>query len=186
MSITPSGGGSSLAPKTLASGVMSMSDQVEELAAVFDRLKFWFGQMGETGTQLRAWANDALIEPPTAFGRDLIRLGNALNNLTWQSMDAAPKDGTWIQARIPGHGADNVIAWMDGLQNSADEPCGGWSFVTDQEPPDSWTDGICWDVNEDGVASVAPTAWKRLPPAVAEGNGPKDSSASTARPEGAP
>ena len=33
----------------------------------------------------------------------------------WFSMDLAPKDGTSIQAVIPGHGADNIIFWLDGL-----------------------------------------------------------------------
>lgn len=87
----------------------------------------------------------------------------------WLLMATAPKDGTPFQARIPGHGEDNVIAWINGLQDSRDNQCGGWAFVTDQEPPDSWTDGVCWEVNEDGVASVAPTAWKRLPEQASEG-----------------
>lgn len=75
-------------------------------------------------------------------------------------MDAAPRDGTPIQARIPGDGESNIIAWFDGLLNSQGEDCGGWMIVEEQEPPDSWTDGVCWEVNEDGVASVKPTAWK--------------------------
>ena len=80
----------------------------------------------------------------------------------WQSMETAPQDGTAIQARIPGHGSDNIIGWIDGLQDSRDNQCGGWAFMTEQEPPDSWTDGVCWEVNEDGVASVKPTHWKSL------------------------
>lgn len=81
----------------------------------------------------------------------------------WQTMDTAPKDGTVFQARIPGHGDDNVIAWLYGLVDSQDRICGGWSFVEDQEPPDCWTDGICWEVNEDGKASIKPTHWRPVP-----------------------
>mgnify|MGYP006921342566 CR=1 FL=1 len=81
----------------------------------------------------------------------------------WQDISTAPKDGTAIQAKIPGNGSDNIIAWYGGLLNSDNEPCGGWSFVEDQEPPDCWTDGICWEVNESGVASVKPTHWMPLP-----------------------
>lgn len=33
----------------------------------------------------------------------------------WQDMESAPRDGTHIQAEIPGHGSDNVIFWIDGL-----------------------------------------------------------------------
>lgn len=78
----------------------------------------------------------------------------------WQSMGTAPKDGTAIQAEIPGNGSDNMIAWFDNLIDSNGVSCGGWQFVSEQEPPDSWTDGTCWAVNEDGVSSVPPTRWK--------------------------
>jgi hypothetical protein len=80
----------------------------------------------------------------------------------WQPIETAPTDGTWIQAEIPGHGADNVIVWATGLLDSNERECGAWSFATEQEPPDSWTDGYCWAVNEDGEASVKPTRWKPL------------------------
>jgi hypothetical protein len=81
----------------------------------------------------------------------------------WQLIDTAPIDGTEIQAAIPGNGADNVIACHDGFINTAGEDCASWVFVTEQEPPDCWTDGVCWEVNEDGNASVRPTHWKPLP-----------------------
>lgn len=77
----------------------------------------------------------------------------------WQPIKTAPKDGTAFQARIPGYGEDNIIAWMGGLMDSDGADCGGWGFMDDQEPPDCWTDGICWDVNESGEPSVRPTHW---------------------------
>lgn len=81
----------------------------------------------------------------------------------FQSIKTAPTDGTPIQAEIPGHGADNVIAWIGDLIDSNGNDCGGWAFVSDQEPPDCWTDGTCWAANEDGNPSVLPTRWKPLP-----------------------
>lgn len=82
----------------------------------------------------------------------------------WQGIESAPKDGTEIQARIPGNGEDNVIAWQsDAFLGTDGDPCGGWAFTRDQEPPDCWTDGVCWSVNEDEVASIPPTHWKPLP-----------------------
>jgi hypothetical protein len=81
----------------------------------------------------------------------------------WQPIETAPKDGTEIQAKIPGHGADNVIAWDDGLVDCDGADCGGWTFTREQEPPDDWTDGICWSVNGDGEPSTQPTHWKHLP-----------------------
>ena len=81
----------------------------------------------------------------------------------WQAIETAPKDGTWIQARIPGNGSDNIIAWRGWYTTDEDEEVCAWTFMTAQEPPDCWTDGVCWTVNEDGVASVPPTEWKPLP-----------------------
>lgn len=81
----------------------------------------------------------------------------------WQPISTAPRDGTEIQAMIPGHGADNVIAWQaDAFMTTEEETCGGWAFTRDQEPPECWTDGICWAVNADEQASVQPTMWKAL------------------------
>ena len=77
-------------------------------------------------------------------------------------MGAAPLDGTAIQAEIPGNGSDNIIAWMVGLVDAEGRDGGGWSFVEDQEPPGCWTDGICWEQNEDGIKSVLPVRWKHL------------------------
>lgn len=68
--------------------------------------------------------------------------------MTWQDISTAPRDGTDIQARIPGHGEDNIIAWQSGFMDENEEDCGGWAFTTDQEPPPCWTDGVCWGSNE--------------------------------------
>ena len=38
----------------------------------------------------------------------------------WRDISTAPKDGTAFQARIPGHGEDNIIAWFDGLLDETD------------------------------------------------------------------
>jgi len=83
--------------------------------------------------------------------------------MDWQDISTAPKDGTPIQARIPGNGDDNIIAWLGGLEADDGGEAWSWVFVEDQEPPDDWTDGICWTINEDGVASTLPTHWQPLP-----------------------
>lgn len=83
--------------------------------------------------------------------------------MSWQSIETAPRDGTWVQAKIPSHGSDNIIAWDEGFLNSSGEDVFCWVFPTDQEPPDCWIDGVCWEENEDGVKSIEPTHWKSLP-----------------------
>lgn len=81
----------------------------------------------------------------------------------WQDIETAPKDGTSIQARIPGHGEDNVIAWHSGFLDADEQDCCCWVFTTEKEPPECWTDGVCWASNEDEVPSVQPTHWQPLP-----------------------
>jgi hypothetical protein len=95
---------------------------------------------------------------------DAAALRGLIQRAGWQPIETAPKDGTAIQVRIPGHGEDNIIAWQGGLLDSSGNDCGAWCFVTEQEPPECWTDGWCWEVNEDGAASVQPTHWKPTPP----------------------
>lgn len=80
----------------------------------------------------------------------------------WQPIETAPQDGTAIQVEIPGHGSDFIVAWLEGFTDSDDNPCGCWALVEDQEPPDCWTDGVCWAVNADGLPSAQPTRWKPL------------------------
>ena len=86
----------------------------------------------------------------------------------WKPIETAPRDGTAIQARIPGHGEDNIIAWCDGFLDGNGVDCCAWAYVTEQEPPDDWTDGVCWEVNEDGVRSTWPTHWQSAPEAKEE------------------
>lgn len=79
----------------------------------------------------------------------------------WQEIGTAPRDGTTIQARIPGHGDDNLIAFVYIGDCGVDGGEGyGWTFVTDQEPPSCWTDGYCWASNEDEKPSIQPTHWR--------------------------
>ena len=79
----------------------------------------------------------------------------------WMSIESAPRDGTAILAEIPGHGSDCVIAWSGGLLDSNGDECGGWEYL-EGEPPECWTDGVCWEVNAEGQKSMHPTRWKPL------------------------
>ncbi|MCF1502954.1 hypothetical protein L0F51_04135 [Afifella sp. H1R] len=92
-----------------------------------------------------------------------VKGGKTATEADWRPIETAPCDGTPIQARIPGHGEDNIIAWMDGFLDEHERPCCSWVMVEDQEPPKSWTDGVCWEANEDETASVQPTHWRPRP-----------------------
>jgi len=90
-------------------------------------------------------------------------LSDEMKAAGFRPMSEAPRDGTDIQAIIPGHGWDNVIAWVSGYMDEDGQDCCTWAFTTDQEPPACWTDGVCWESNEDEVPSIQPIAWKPLP-----------------------
>lgn len=79
---------------------------------------------------------------------------------TWRLIATAPKDGSPIKAKIPGHGEDNIIAWHEGFLDASENNCGAWCFEDDDKAPDCWTDGVCWEENERGEGSVKPTHWK--------------------------
>lgn len=80
----------------------------------------------------------------------------------WMPIETAPTDGTPFQAIIPGHGSDNIIAATGDIEMYDGSDCWAWAFVEDQEPPESWDDGICWASNSIGEPSVRPTHWKPL------------------------
>ena len=82
----------------------------------------------------------------------------------YQTIDSAPRDGTAIQARVPGYGDDYVIAWAVGFENEDGGDCGTWAiFEEGEDYPDDWTDGVCWDSNAAEMPSTRPTHWKPLP-----------------------
>lgn len=91
--------------------------------------------------------------------------------MSWKPISTAPKDGTVIQARIPGHGDDNIIMWLHDCVEDENGSCGTWVFASEQEPPADWSDGYCWAVNEDGVRSSWPIEWRAPPAPESEGGG---------------
>lgn len=81
----------------------------------------------------------------------------------WRPIETAPRDGTSFQAQISGNGDNNIIAWFGGLIDTEGNECEGWHFMGDGVPPESWTDGVCWEKNDEGKPSVQPTRWAPLP-----------------------
>lgn len=96
-------------------------------------------------------------------GKDGAQMTRETAMSEWQPIETAPRDGTEFQARIPGYGDNNLIAWRGGLLDQEGQDCGGWCYMGTGNPPDCWTDGICWMLNDEMEQSVEPTHWMPLP-----------------------
>ena len=75
----------------------------------------------------------------------------------WLPIESAPLDSTHIIVRTPD-GSSFRAAYVPGFLDSSDNDCWAWVALSDFHP-DDWTDGTCWEVNEDGNASQQPTHW---------------------------
>lgn len=81
--------------------------------------------------------------------------------MKWQPIETAPKDGTFIRIKF-ADGKTIRAAFEGGLLDTDWKDCGGW-MAPDDDAPTCWTDGICWEVNEDDIKSKEPTHWMPLP-----------------------
>lgn len=52
----------------------------------------------------------------------------------------------------------------DGAMSSLEEDCDQWRATREGEHPPCWSDGCCWDSNEDELTSLQPDAWRPASP----------------------
>jgi len=92
--------------------------------------------------------------------RDLLLrlLGEEAEPRGWQPIETAPKDGTCVVMLT--RGGSVVRASFGNLGDDA----WTWIATNDDEHPKCWTDGACWESNEDDEPSDQPVYWMPLPP----------------------
>lgn len=56
------------------------------------------------------------------------------------------------------HASLAITQSMDGDGNICDQ----WQATHEGEHPPCWTEGACWQENEDQVASLQPIAWRHI------------------------
>lgn len=83
----------------------------------------------------------------------------------WRPISGIPdiaKDGRMVRLRAGGRefDASREVGFMDGDMKD----CAAWCARNEYEAPASWTDGVCWEVNEDGRRSVQPTYFAEVKP----------------------
>lgn len=74
------------------------------------------------------------------------------------AMRTAPMD-TDILAMMPDRLRWALIRRQADFLDAEGRRCAGWVWVDESPPPACWTDGVCWQVNEDDEASIQPVAW---------------------------
>ncbi|MFT4056878.1 MAG: hypothetical protein QM681_20400 [Novosphingobium sp.] len=86
----------------------------------------------------------------------------------WRGMDEHIPYDTPLEIRV-----GRMTMWArlipDGSENE-DGSCDQWVAEYEGEHPPCWSDGACWESNDDECMSLQPTAW-RLPAPPATGQG---------------
>lgn len=86
----------------------------------------------------------------------------------WQDIASAPLN-TPVLVRV-GEGMTFIARLLpDASMTTADETCDQWQAEYEDEHPPCWSDGCCWESNEDGNASLQPRGWQPLPTPTEQG-----------------
>lgn len=82
-------------------------------------------------------------------------------NTVYRPMDTAPRDGQVIRLHMPD-GSSFLAKPISGLVDCDGHDCWSWGTASEDQDalaPIDWTDGICWNCNEDGKPSTRPVGW---------------------------
>jgi hypothetical protein len=78
----------------------------------------------------------------------------------WQKIASAPKDGSDIE--ILTAGGFEMLARFEllGFEDEDGKSVGSWVASVEGRHPDCWSDGACWQSNENEMPSDPPTMWR--------------------------
>lgn len=81
----------------------------------------------------------------------------------WRDISEAPRDGQTVQVRLVSGMIVYASYEADYCLDSDGALCGQWVCSDELYYPNTWTDGACWQVNENGEISDQPTHFRTLP-----------------------
>ena len=77
----------------------------------------------------------------------------------WKPASDAPPPDKLVEVKTKG-GATFIASLGLGYVDVDENDCCGWAAYREWEAPKCWTDGVCWEQNEDGVPSDPVVAWR--------------------------
>lgn len=80
--------------------------------------------------------------------------------VVWSGVENAPYDTPLTV--LAGGMTFAAILRRDASLNEEGESCDQWQAVVEGEHPPCWTDGACWESNEDGIPCLWPEAFMPL------------------------
>jgi hypothetical protein len=80
----------------------------------------------------------------------------------WRDISSAPKDGTEVRLLLASGNTLNA-SMQSGFVDSMGRDCMCWVCSEEDHCPESWSDGACWENNENNEQSDQPTHWQPLP-----------------------
>lgn len=85
---------------------------------------------------------------------------DAVAEAAWSGVENAPYDTPLTV--LAGGMTFAAILRRDASLNEDGESCDQWQAVVEGEHPPCWTDGACWESNEDGIPCLWPEAFMPL------------------------
>lgn len=79
----------------------------------------------------------------------------------WKPMETAPYN-TAVEIKAGGMAFKAIFLSNVSIDESG-KYCDQWQAVHEGKHPPCWTDGACWESNDDEMMSIQPTHWRSLP-----------------------
>lgn len=79
----------------------------------------------------------------------------------WQDIASAPWNEDVLIRTEAGRELIAILGYYACDEHGND--CAAWAESLEGDAPNCWSEGICWEVNADGVRSDTPVSWQPLP-----------------------
>lgn len=126
-----------------------------------DHIALWLEEHLDDDTGI-GWLACRIVEAHEDATR---ALSAEVEALRWQPLETAPYS-TPVRVKVGGM---TLLASLEpnASMSEMDTACDQWQAVNEGEHPPCWTDGACWESNDNGDCSLQPEAWMYDPAMIA-------------------